>query len=61
MNKIFDITKECYENIEKAEALINVLHEKHQADKDTVVISEIILTNIKNLTNLILEIQDIVK
>ncbi len=59
--EILNLTKDCYKNIEKAEVLINILHEKYLTEKDTVVILEIISANIKNLTNLILEIQDAAK
>lgn len=58
MNNIFNLTKECYKCIEKADALINILRDKYLHDKDTVIISDIISENIKNVTNLILEIHD---
>ncbi len=58
MNKIMNLTNKCYQDMEKADVLINILHDKYLHDKDTVVILEIISANIKNVTNFILEIQD---
>ncbi len=56
--KLMHLTTACYENIERAEVLINVLKEKYLTEKDTIVILEILSTNIYNLTNLVLEIQN---
>lgn len=53
-----DLTTNCYKNLEKAEVLVNVLQEKYLHKQDTTIILNIISTNIKFVTETLLEIQD---
>jgi len=60
-NEIIDLTTDCYKNLEKAEVLVDVLHENYLHEKNATVILDIISANIKNAVKTLINIQNIVK
>lgn len=56
--EIFEITAICYEKLEIAESIINLLSEK-SGDRDTQIALKMVLSNLYHVTERILKIQEL--
>lgn len=57
-DKLMNLTKNCWKNLECAEALTNLLQDKFMEDKNTIIALNMLFYNIQDTQKTILDIQD---